>query len=156
MNIAKLSEFNDADRQLSTLFLAWQAREMLGDAERMEDKGLHARSALCNEAATMLSAALTLLTMRGRFPLSAGARLSRAVDLTERALAAATAAVANGHIAMKYQNSTLSKAAPEWDKQHSSKAISIFKRATETARLETHRAMVELCELFPNAMPTEE
>lgn len=156
MNIAKLSEFNDADRQLSTLFLAWQAREMLGDAERMEEKGLHLRSVLCNEAAAMLSAALTLLTMRGRFPLSAGAKLSRTVELTERALAAAKAAFENGHIAMRYQESALTKAAPEWDKQHSTKAISIFKRATETARQETHRALVELCELFPGAMPTEE
>lgn len=154
MNIAKLSEFTDADAQLSTIFLAWKAREVLGDAERMEDQGLHGRSVRCHEATTMLGATMTLLTLLAT-RMTPG-RAARALDLTDRALTAAKAASANGHIAMLYQDSALTKAAPEWDKQHSTKAISIFKRATETARQETHRALVELCELFPGAMPTEE
>lgn len=150
-NIARLTGFEPADTQKAILYLAWQAREYLGDAERKEETTLTIRAYWCAEAASLLEAVRTLLE---RYSLDPTRQI--AIDLVERSLAAAKAAVENGRIAARYYISSKEPRASDWDRQHTPKAISIFKRAAETARQETHRALVELCELFPDSMPTEE
>lgn len=154
MNIARLTEFDAHDRHATILCLTWQAREFLGDAERKEEAGFAARTRWCEEASVALEAAHSLL---GRETVKTVLPTYAALDLLARACWAAKAAVANGHIAGSYHAATSEGMSPsDWERQRVSKAISIFKRAAETARQETHRALVELCELFPNAMPTEE
>jgi hypothetical protein len=154
MNIARLSEFGQADRRKTILLLAWQAREYLGDAERKEETSLSERAYWCSDAAALLEASQKLLDRETDAAVRHKATI--AFDLMARALCAAKAAFENGQIAARYFMSSSRVRSPEWDKLHASKAISIFKRASEAARQETHRAMVELCELFPDAMPTEE
>jgi hypothetical protein len=154
MNIARLTEFDAHDRHATVLYLAWQAREYLGDAERKEEAGFTARTCWCEEASIALEAARSLL---GRDTDKTALPTYAALDLLTRACWAAKAAVANGYIARSYHAATSGAVTPsDWERQRVSKAISIFKRAAETARQETHRALVELCELFPETMPTEE
>lgn len=166
-NITRLSEFDSQDRHATVLYLAWQAREHLGDAERSEEVSFAMRIRWCEQAATALEAARLLLTFE-KVPVLV------ALDLLARSCSAAKAAAANGAIAESYDavNSgpivmdrarailrtevAATRQPTDWERQHVSKAIAIFKRAAETARQETHRALVELCELFPGAMPTEE
>lgn len=164
MNIARLSEFGPRDRQRTCLLLAWQAREYLSDAENSESVGLAFRTGWCGEAAVLLEAGRALLEretaadrLNRDLPSARRNRVEVAIDLMERSLAASKAAIENGRIAARYSIATARKGpVSEWDKHHAPKAISIFKRAAETARQETHRALVELCELFADVMPTEE
>ena len=157
-NIARLSEFDMQDTQTTILYLAWQAREYLGDAERKEKEPLVVRTCWCLEAKTLLEASRDLLYRFGHEDrddmLARSSRVATAADLLARARHAAAAAAENGSLAAKYEAEPSTGSA--WDRAHAPKTISIFKRAAETARQETHRALVELCELFPEAMPTEE
>lgn len=165
-NIARLTEFDSQDRHASVLHLTWQAREYLSDAERSEEVSFVMRIRWCEQAATALEAARSLL-MFEKVPVMV------ALDLLARACSAAKAAAANGVIAESYDavndrpivmerarailhTEVATRQPSDWERQHVSKAIAIFKRAAETGRQETHRALVELCELFPDAMPTEE
>ncbi len=166
MNISKLSEFDSQDRGATILHLTWQAREHLSDAERNEEVSFIMRIRWCEQAATALEAARSLL-MFEKVPVMV------ALELLTRACFAAKAAAANGVIAESYSavnsrpivmerarailhTEVATRQPSDWERQHVSKAIAIFKRAAETGRQETHRALAELCELFPDAMPTEE
>lgn len=150
MNIAHLGEFGLVDTQKTVIYLTWQAREYLSNAERNEADSLDLRAYWCREAASLLDAAEKLLEHDGPADV-----VLRGGGLLERAHLAAKAAVENGQIAARYDES-LGGVPTDWERQRTPKAISIFKRAAETARQETHRALCELCEMFPEAMPTEE
>jgi hypothetical protein len=157
MNIARLEDFGLLDTQKTILYLAWQAREWLGDAERKEEAGLPTRAAWCQESASILLSAVTLfdyLRDAAKLPVAKTPAYTRSRDLLCRAQWAAEAAVQNGKIADSY-HLAVQAFATSWETQHASKAISIFKRAAETGRQETHRALVELCELFPKAIPED-
>lgn len=153
MNITKLGEFFPADEQRSIILLTWQARKYLGDAEQRLDTPLGTRADWCASAASVLEAACVLLSIQPPNRAAARARV-----LLSRATLAAKAASANGLIAVGYCESASGPPlmAPQWDKQHVAKAVSVFRRAAEAGASDAHRALVELCELFPNAMPTEE
>lgn len=151
MNIARLTEFDVFDRRSTILCLTWLAREYLGDAERKEEAGFVSRTQFCRDAVASLEAATTLL----RRELIHGAELP-VLDLMGRACLAARAAVENGGIAMRYHRASSHDERTDWERQHAPKAISIFKRAAEAGRQETHRALVALCELYPDAIPSDE
>lgn len=151
--ISRLTEFDVYDRRSTILCLTWLAREYLGDAERKEEVGFVPRTQFCRDAVAVLEAASTMLR---REAVLFGVAEPPALDLLERACLAAKAAVENGGIAMRYHRAASHDEHTDWEHQHVSKAISIFKRAAETARQETHRALVALCELYPDAVPTDE
>jgi len=156
-NIARLTEFDAQDRQSSVLCLVWHAREYLGDAERKEDAIFPVRVRWCEDASAALEAARAMMMRENVWEGRSDARSpALAIELLSRACSASTAAIANGQLATAYHAASRMTGPLEWDTQRTPKAISIFKRASETARQETHRALVELCELFPDAMPTEE
>jgi hypothetical protein len=154
-NISRLSEFDAQDTQATVLYLTWQAREWLGDAERKEDQTLTVRSGWCEQSAALLLTAVTLFD-RTVPSISQASAYARTRDLLCRAHATSVAAVENGKVATSYAGAISRPSPTSWEWQHASKTISIFKRAAEAGRQETHRALVELCELFPDAMPTEE
>jgi hypothetical protein len=160
MNIARLDDFGVLDTQKAILYLAWQAREYLGDAERLENAGLATRSDWCHQSASILLTAITLFdrAREAAVPsISETPAYMRSRDLLCRAHWAAEAADKNGKIAGSYYGAVFSETPPTaWEKGHAPKAISIFKRAAETGRQETHRALVELCELFPKAIPEDD
>jgi hypothetical protein len=153
--IARLAEFDSQDTEATILYLAWQAREYLGDAERKEDQTLAVRQGWCEQSAALLLTAVTLFD-RTVPSISQFATHVRTRDLLCRAHATSVAAVENGKVAASYAGAISRPSPTSWEQQHASKTISIFKRAAEAGRQETHRALVELCELFPDAMPTEE
>lgn len=142
-HISRLGGFNRVDYERGVLILVWEAREYLSDAERSE------KPAPCIEARRLLDAAVVLLAFTTT-------RHQRASDLLQRAASAATAAAENGALAASYALTVAAPAAPDWDKQRTPKALAIFKRAAETARQEAHRALADLCELFPEAIPETE
>lgn len=145
MNIADLSDFDHNARSQTLLFLVWESREFLSDAERGDV--LSGQISACEDAKRLLDAASTVLNLN--------ARTERAHDLLKRASSAAGAAAEQGAIASSYALASVSPTASDWEKQYATKATAIFKRAAETARRESHRALAELCELFPNAIPKE-
>jgi hypothetical protein len=142
-----MSEFDAFDRHSCIVCLAWLAREYLAEAERKEEIGFAPRIEACREGASALDAAYTLLRRETVKTDDA----ANALDLIDRARMAARAAAENGSIALRYHIATTRR-----EHQHVSKTISIFKRAAETARSEAHRALAALCELLPDAVPTED
>lgn len=155
MNIARLEEPGSTDARRAVITLAWQARESLGDAERRMEASLLVRTMWCKEAASFLEASIFLMS-RAVSDDACDSRHARSIELLRRAGLAARAAIENGHIADSYLDSADNAQASNWDREHVSKAISIFKRAAEAGRRETHRALAELCELFPDAVVQEE
>jgi hypothetical protein len=151
-NLSRLGDFTMLDQRRSILFLVWQAREMLSAAEHDEAATVFMRAHRCGDAAMLLDSASVLISQVNRDDPT----VIRALDTTNRAVAAARAAHENGKLADLYQQASQSPTGTEWDRQRSPKATGIFKRAAETARNETHRALAELCEVFPNAMPEED
>jgi hypothetical protein len=154
MNISKLSEFTSLDTQRTILHLVWQARECLSDAERKKEIDLEMRAGWCRQAVSLLDTARRML----EYGYTTENDHANGLSLLECAHSAATAAFHNGQIAVDYDDRLTGRIVPSTDREreHAPKTISIFKRAAETARQETHRALTELCELFPDAMPTEE
>lgn len=152
MNIARLTEFDAFDRRSTIVCLTWLAREYLGEAERKEEVGFAPRIEACREAAAALDAVYFML----RRELIPGAtNAERILDLADRARMAARAAIENGGIAQRYHVITTRQEHTDWEHQRVSKAISIFKRAAETGRQETHRLLAELCELYPDIVSEE-
>lgn len=148
MNISRLDEFGSFDRERAILCFVWEARECLGDAERKEETSLARRAHWCAEATKMLESVHSMVQRES----SGDAHPPAGLLLLARAISASKAAVNNGAIAVSYSESAALATAPDWDKQRAPKAISIFKRAAETARQETHRALADLCDLFPDAV----
>ena len=153
MNIARLTEFDAFDRRSCIVCLTWLAREYLAEAERKEEVGFAPRIEACREAAAALD---TVYLMLRRELIPGTPDVEKLLDLADRTRMAARAAVENGGIALRYHIATTRQEPTDWERQHVSKAISIFKRAAETGRQETHRLLVALCELFPDAIPTED
>jgi len=154
LNIARMTEFDAFDRHSCIICLVWLAREYLAEAERKEEVGIAPRSEACREAASALGAAYILLRREATIIKSDNA--TNTLDLIDRARMAAQAAAENGGIALRYHIATTRREHTDWEHQHVSKTISIFKRAAEAARSEAHRALAAICELFPDAVPTEE
>lgn len=154
-NIALLEEQGPAEARRAVITLAWQARESLGDAERRMEASLLVRTMWCKEAASFLEASISLMS-RAVSDDAFDSCHARSIELLRRAALAARAAIENGQIAHSYVSSADDAHAPEWDRHRVSKARSIFKRAAESGRQETHRAMVELCELFPDVVGQHE
>jgi hypothetical protein len=154
LNIARMTEFDAFDRHSCIVCLAWLAREYLAEAERKEEVGFAPRIEACREAASALDAAYMLLRREAMTVKADDA--ANALDLIDRARMAARAAAENGSIALRYHIATTRREHTDWEHQHVSKTIAVFKRAAETARSEAHRALAALCELFPDAVPMEE
>jgi len=149
MNISRLSGFTSRDTQKTILNLVWQAREYLSEAERQEQVALGIRAFRCREAGALLDAARFLLE-RQILPVF------HSLTMLTRACSAANAAFENGEIATRYSEALREASATSWDKQRAPQAVSIFKRAAEAGRRETHRALADLCELLPDAIPTDD
>jgi hypothetical protein len=143
--ITKLDGFSRLDRERAILLLVWEAREYLSDAERGKSTPPRVRIDACGEAHRLLDAALVLTSPQ----------MGRVRDWLKRARFAASAAAENGEIAASYALASANAKATEWELLRAPKALALFERAAETARGETHRALAELCETFPNAIPKE-
>lgn len=159
MNIARLTEFDAFDRRSAIVCLVWLAREYLSEAERKEEVGFAPRIEACREAAAALDAVYFLLRREPTRDIVDAERMriaERILDLADRARMAARAAIENGGVAQRYHTITTRGGHTDWEHQRVPKAISIFKRAAEAGRQETHRLLVELCELYPDVVPTGE
>lgn len=159
--ITKLADFSNTDRARTLVYLVWEARALLSEAER--EVVPKAAVTMCDQSVTLLDAALMVVSLSADMRDLSGARLVRAdswaarcYSLIDRAKNAAQAAGANGRIAHDYAAHPGATAGSEgWDEKHAPHARAIGRRAVEAARSEAHRALAELCEQFPHAMPTE-
>jgi hypothetical protein len=155
--IASLSGFERSDIERAVLLLTWQAREMLGLTEDAfaGHWPLEECINVCSQAAALLSAADALLAeplvLNGAYNWA-----PHALFLLPRAVAASKSATENGRVAAGYLADTARYTEGTWEHKHAPKAVQIFNKSIETARREAHRALAELCEMFPESVPTEQ
>jgi len=147
--ITKLGNYSRYDMQETLLAVVWEAREWLSEAERCESNDERAEA--CSGALHLLRGALSMAPR-------VDADRRRIIDLLERAVDSTAAAAANNRLAASYDVSLAetdggaNSPSGGWDSQRMEKAGMIARRAAETARSETHRALAELCEVWPDAM----
>jgi hypothetical protein len=156
--ISQLAGFDLFDGQSAALYLTWLAREYLGNAERDASAGFAFRIQSCTDASLALDAAIVIIRRECEMATTVvgvqkNAPKLAAIDLLERANSAAKAAIENGRIAASYQQSTTQT---EQERARVNKSVSVFKRAAEAGRQETHRALAAVCDLYPDSVPTEE
>jgi len=148
-NIIKLGDFDTQDAETTVLHLVWQARALVGDAERSVESDTRERAHWCRRAAAMLDAA------KHMYEHCCVTESQALPGLLDRSFSAAKAALDNGQIAAQYGDA-LERGPTDWERQHAPKTLAIFRRAAETARNEAHRALTELCEMYPDSMPSDE
>ena len=142
--ITVLDGFSSSDIQKTCLLLAWKARAELSVAEQNPDMILTIRGVHVSNAISALNAAIDLIGPQKK--------MDRVRMLLLVAHSASEASQAQLNVAANA--AFLVTSMPEMAKR-AEHALLIFTKATEAARKDAHRALAELCELFPESVPVE-
>lgn len=157
--IAQMAEPSANDMARSAIVAAYTAREHLSESERFltsrEDEGLNVfalseQSQHVHQAASLIEAAYSMFCehqRRNQLGTNEDVQLS-----FHRALRAAMAAKEQGHLAAAYADRVnTSTCDPDFAYKQSRAGMMRFRKATESARQDAHRALAELCEVLPDA-----
>jgi len=149
--IAYMADPPIEDRQSAIIVAVHTAREYLSFAERAADSAtLYYPEVL----AKIRSADDLLGTATAICHEVAPDQTARARSLLVRAREAAKAAFHQGELARSYFDAGATE--PAFDAKQAKKTRGILRRAAEAARQETHRALAELAETFPDAYDVED
>lgn len=148
--IASMADPPDEDRKSAIIVSVHAAREYLSLAERAADSG----TIYYPEVLSKIRSADDLLGTASALCREVDATATTAArELLERARESAKAAYHQGTIAQSYA----AKEEPSaFEEKQADKTRGILRRAAEAARQETHRALAELADLFPDAYDVEE
>lgn len=145
--LSAIVEPTDDDRASAIVTSVHLARELLSLAERLADsssKDFATAQRYISRALSCLDAASTLLPDDSAAP---GVHLAR-LGLV-RAVAASEAALGHAKLAESYGGGVIPQAG--FEAQQRDRTRTIWFKATEFARQETHRALAVLVALFPEA-----
>jgi hypothetical protein len=147
--LSTLNEPDDTDRTQALVTAVHMGREMLSLAERIADSA----SMDFTSALRYLASALTYLRAASELLPSSGSNLGGAATRAMlRSIAASEAALGHAKLAQSYGACRLPEA---FEVQQAARSRVIWKKATEAARQEAHRALAAVAELYPDACSVE-
>lgn len=155
LRVAMIAEPGEADLQRTLTTLVYLARDYLSMAERMADDPSSDNFAVnyntAKNAATHVRAARSMMasaqSLTSEVSCSEPTRLQTVGSWLQRAIHASDAA--GDHI--EHYASYNTKRPDQLESSQRDQARKIWRRSTQQARKECHRALAELCELFPDS-----
>jgi hypothetical protein len=148
--IAYMADPVDDDRKSAIVVAVHTARDYLSIAERSADGGTIYYPDVLNKIQGADNALGTAATLCREVDLD-GTKNAR--ELLARAREATKAAYHQGSIARSYAEK---KHPSDFEERQAKKTRQILRRSAEAARQETHRALAELLDVFPDAYTEDE